>query len=284
MSHADRKYLRTGNCAKIAYSYFGISPYYSLASVKLKPPFKLSLARHFMQQRNTSQKNQMRWSWLRLKRTLSSLCCTCFVFIVSSAAISEASTTDEQQTPASIPTLLVLGDSLSASYGFDPTLGWVTLLEAWLQDQSIPVSVVNISISGETTSGGLQRLPAALARGHPELVVIALGGNDGLRGTSLTVIGNNLESMIKLSQEHGANTLLAGMRIPPNYGPRYTQGFFEIYARLSSQYGSALVPFLLDGIATEPKLMQSDGLHPTSDAQTLILDNVKPALGALLPL
>ncbi|MCH1487933.1 MAG: arylesterase, partial [Pseudomonadales bacterium] len=144
---------------------------------------------------------------------------------MSNTAIGEPSTSGEQQqAPASIPTLLVLGDSLSASYGFDPALGWVTLLEAWLLDQSIPVSVVNVSISGETTSGGLQRLPAALARWQPELVVIALGGNDGLRGTSLKVIGNNLESMIKLSQEHGAKTLLAGMRIPPNYGPRYTQG------------------------------------------------------------
>ena len=237
-----------------------------------------------MQQRRTFRQNQKRWSWLRLRRTLSSLCCTCLVLIASSSAISEPLPTGEQQqTPASPPTLLVLGDSLSASYGFDPALGWVTLLEAWLQDQSIPVSVVNISISGETTSGGLQRLPAALSRWQPELVVIALGGNDGLRGTSLTIIGNNLESLIKLSQEHGAKTLLAGMRIPPNYGPRYTQAFFEIYARLSSQYNTALVPFLLDGIATEPKLMQSDGLHPSSDAQALILDNVKPALRALLP-
>ena len=122
------------------------------------------------------------------------------------------------------------------------------------------------------------------SRWQPELVVIALGGNDGLRGTSLKVTGNNLESMIKLSQEHGAKTLLAGMRIPPNYGPRYTQGFFEIYARLSSQYDTALVPFLLDGIATEAKLMQSDGLHPSSEAQALILNNIKPALRALLPL
>ncbi len=238
-----------------------------------------------MQQRRPTQKNQNRQSWLRLGRSLSSLCCSCLLYIVSNTATGEPSTTGEQQqAPASTPTLLVLGDSLSASYGFDPALGWVTLLETWLQDQSIPVSVVNISISGETTSGGLARLPGALARWQPELVIIALGGNDGLRGTSLNIIGNNLESMIKLSQEHGANTLLAGMRIPPNYGPRYTQGFFEIYARLSSQYDSELVPFLLDGIATEPKLMQSDGLHPTSDAQALILDNVKPALGALLPL
>lgn len=238
-----------------------------------------------MQQRRPDQKNRNRPSWSRLGRSLSSLCCSCLLLIVSNTAIGEPSTSGEQQqAPASIPTLLVLGDSLSASYGFDPALGWVTLLEAWLLDQSIPVSVVNVSISGETTSGGLQRLPAALARWQPELVVIALGGNDGLRGTSLKVISNNLESMIKLSQEHGSKTLLAGMRIPPNYGPRYTQGFFEIYARLSSQYDSALVPFLLDGIATEAKLMQSDGLHPSSEAQALILNNIKPALKALLPL
>ena len=217
MSHADRKYLRTGNCAKIAYSYFGISPYYSLASVKLKPPFKLSLARHFMQQRNTSQKNQMRWSWLRLKRTLSSLCCTCFVFIVSSAAISEASTTDEQQTPASIPTLLVLGDSLSASYGFDPTLGWVTLLEAWLQDQSIPVSVVNISISGETTSGGQQNEPNRIMK---RIMIVRSGPNP-----NRTIADPELKELIRVRSGPNPNRTITD---PDRSGTRRSSDFRQI--------------------------------------------------------
>ena len=203
------------------------------------------------------------------------MCCSCLLLIVSNTAIGEPSTSGEQQqAPASIPTLLVLGDSLSASYGFDPALGWVTLLEAWLLDQSIPVSVVNVSISGETTSGGLQRLPAALARWQPELVVIALGGNDGLRGTSLKVISNNLESMIKLSQEHGSKTLLAGMRIPPNYGPKYSGQFVELYSRLEESYDLQLVPFFLHDVILDRRMMQADGLHPNALAQPKMLENV----------
>lgn len=178
-------------------------------------------------------------------------------------------------------TVLVLGDSLSAGYGIDPDRGWVHLLARTLADTDY--RVVNASISGETTRGGLDRLPALLARHHPAVVIIELGANDGLRGYPLTTIRANLEQLVTLSQNDGSRVLLVGVYIPPNYGHRYTQRFHALFGEVATDRETALVPFLLDGIATQPALMQGDGLHPKAAAQPRILQNVlshlKPLLG-----
>ena len=199
---------------------------------------------------------------------------------ISSPAIS--STTISTKKVASTPVVLVLGDSLSVSYGIDPGLGWVSLLDNWLGQREQGYRAVNISISGETTNGGLQRLPAALRRWDPAVVIIALGGNDGLRATPLQLVEKNLNQIIALCRAHGARMVLAGMRIPPNYGPRYADAFFALYANLAKQHALALVPFLLEGIAGEPELMQDDGLHPRVSAQARIVENIKPVLSAVL--
>jgi acyl-CoA thioesterase I len=183
---------------------------------------------------------------------------------------------------AETPTILVLGDSLSAAYGIPAEQGWVDLLQRRLVENGFPHRVVNASISGDTTSGGLSRLPAALAREHPALVVLELGANDGLRGQSLDAMADNLARMIELSQQAGARVALAEMRIPPNYGPAYTQKFQSIFGELAAHYDIALIPFLLDGVAGDRALIQDDGLHPSAEAQPQILDNVWPALETLL--
>ena len=179
-------------------------------------------------------------------------------------------------------TLLVLGDSLSAAYGVAMESGWVALLDRHFTDAELPVKVVNASISGETTQGGLARLPNLLAQHKPELVVIELGANDGLRGFPLHLIRANLGQLISLSKESGAQVLLLGMRIPPNYGAKYTSLFYETYQQLAQQEKTGLVPFLLDGVAAEDTMMQDDGLHPNSKAQPILLQNVLPALLPLL--
>lgn len=175
---------------------------------------------------------------------------------------------------AGTPTILVLGDSLSAAYGIPAEQGWVDLLQRRLVENGLPHRVVNASISGDTTSGGLSRLPAALARERPALVVLELGANDGLRGQSLDVMADNLARMIELSQQAGARVALAEMRIPPNYGPAYTQKFQSIFGELAARYDVTLIPFLLDGVAGDRTLIQDDGLHPSAEAQPRILDNV----------
>jgi acyl-CoA thioesterase-1 len=183
---------------------------------------------------------------------------------------------------ASDPTILVLGDSLSASHGFAASQGWVNLLERRLQEQGFPHQVVNASISGDTSQGGLARLPAALERHRPDIVILELGGNDGLRGVSLNTLEKNLAAIIELSQRNGAQVLLAEMRIPPNYGPRYTQKFQSVYQNLANEYDITLIPFLLEGVADSKKLMQNDGIHPRAEAQPQILDNVWSALLPIL--
>lgn len=180
------------------------------------------------------------------------------------------------------PKILVLGDSLSTGYGFAASRSWVSLLAQRLQTQGYPHRVVNASISGDTSRGGLSRLPAALERHQPAIVILELGGNDGLRGLSLNTLEDNLAAMIELSQQAGAQVVLAEMRVPPNYGPRYTQKFQEIYGKLADRYEVAFIPFLLDGVADKRELMQSDGIHPRAEAQRRILDNVWPTLTPLL--
>jgi acyl-CoA thioesterase-1 len=180
------------------------------------------------------------------------------------------------------PTILVVGDSLSAAYGIDPRQGWVALLQKHLDEDRYPHRVINASISGDTTLGGRERLEAALERHHPEVVVLELGGNDGLRAIALEEIRDNLADLIRLSQRNGARILLVGIQLPPNYGKRYTEGFHALYRELADEFGVALVPFLLEGVATQPGMMQTDGIHPTAAAQPRLAANVWPHLEPLL--
>jgi acyl-CoA thioesterase-1 len=179
-------------------------------------------------------------------------------------------------------TVLVLGDSLSAEYGLARGSGWVALLEKKLQAEKIDARIVNASISGETTSGGRARLPALLDQHKPDVVVIELGGNDALRGLALNSTEDNLAAMITASQKVKARVLLIGMQIPPNYGRDYAQKFAAIYARLAKEKKTDLVPFLLEVVAEQPQLFQGDRIHPTAEAQPLILNNVWPHLKPML--
>jgi acyl-CoA thioesterase-1 len=180
------------------------------------------------------------------------------------------------------PVILVMGDSLSADFGMAASQGWVSLLGQRLREHELDYSIVNASISGDTSHGGLSRLPAALQTHRPQIVIIELGANDGLRGLSLNSLRDNLRRMIELSQQSGARVMLIGMRLPPNYGPAYTQEFQSIYRVLAEEYDTALLPFLLQGIATERTLMQDDNLHPSAAAQPRVLDNIWPRLKPLL--
>lgn len=179
-------------------------------------------------------------------------------------------------------TLMVFGDSLSANYGIEESQGWVTLLQNRLREAALPVEVINGSVSGETTTGGMARLPAMLDTYQPDLIILELGGNDGLRGLPAPLIRQNLAEMIDMAVARGARVVLTGIQIPPNYGPRYTEPFFAQYAELADEKGLALVPFLIDGIPQQPELMQDDGIHPTAEAQGMILENVWQVLEPLL--
>lgn len=183
---------------------------------------------------------------------------------------------------AEAPVILVFGDSLSAAYGIPADQGWVSLLQRRLQENGYPHRVVNASISGDATSSGLSRLPVALEQHRPALVILELGANDGLRGQPPMVMTHNLARMIELAQQSGARVLLAEMRIPPNYGPLYAQKFQAAFGELAQQYAIPLIPFLLEGVAGNPALIQDDGLHPRAEAQARILENVWPTLEAAL--
>lgn len=180
------------------------------------------------------------------------------------------------------PVLLVFGDSLSAGYRMNEEEGWVALLAARLAGEGVNVRVVNASVSGETTDGGLARLPAALDTHKPAIVILELGGNDGLRGLPVANIKQNLMQMAALSQAAGARVILAGIQIPPNYGPRYTGPFTSQYQEIAEDMKLPLIPFLIDGIPQQPELMQDDGIHPRAEAQGLVLENVWPVLAPVL--
>jgi len=178
--------------------------------------------------------------------------------------------------------VLVLGDSLSAAHNIPVESGWVNLLYGRLAKTEPPWRVVNASISGETSLSGRHHLPALLAKEHPAVVVIELGANDGLRGLPLDALRDNLAAMIDMAHRAGARVLLLGIELPVNYGPQYREGLRAVYAGLAAQKHVALVPFLLDGVALDPSLMQDDGLHPTAAGEPRVLDNVWPALAPLL--
>ena len=180
------------------------------------------------------------------------------------------------------PTILVLGDSISAAYGMSLEQGWVSLLQSRLADTHPDYTVVNASISGETTAGGLRRLPQLLADHEPGIVIIELGGNDGLRGYPISSFRSNLQTMAEMASAANAQVLLLAMEIPPNYGTRYTSSFRQSYETVAEATGSVLGPFMLQDVATHTALMQADGIHPTVEAQPILLDTVFPALADLL--
>jgi acyl-CoA thioesterase-1 len=183
---------------------------------------------------------------------------------------------------AANPKILIYGDSLSAAYGIPQQQGWATLLKNKLKQENLRFDVVNASISGETTSGGLSRLARILEQTKPQTIIIELGANDGLRGLPVKNMHDNLDAMIQLSKKSGAKVLLIGMRIPPNYGPKYTEEFSRTYVKLAKQHKIQLIPFMLENVAAKPDLIQQDGLHPNALGQPLILNNIWPELQRLL--
>lgn len=176
------------------------------------------------------------------------------------------------------PAILVVGDSLSAGYGIDADKGWVALLQKKIDDAGLSHRVVNASVSGDTTAGGLARLEKALPKHRPSVVVIELGGNDGLRGLPLRIVERNLNDMVTVSRAHGAAVALLGIRIPTNYGKRYAEAFHALYAKTADRHALPLVDFFLEGVALEADLMQSDGIHPNAAAQPVLLENAWPAI------
>ncbi|MBD3667925.1 MAG: arylesterase [Kangiella sp.] len=194
-------------------------------------------------------------------------------------AVFNLSTTAKAQEN---PTILVLGDSLSAGYNIDVEQGWVELLNQKLQQEGYPHTVINGSISGDTTTQGLLRLPTLLEQHDPEIVIIELGGNDALRGTPPNAIKRNLSKLIDTSKRSGAEVLLLGIQIPPNYGQRYAQAFFDNYAQLANEKKVKLVPFFLENVGGNDELMQDDGIHPNVKAQPILLENVYTNLKNLL--
>lgn len=201
------------------------------------------------------------------KRLMFSLCL--LLFVASNVYASER-------------TILIYGDSLSAAYGIPSQQGWAHLLSERVQLEKLAYQVVNASISGETTDGGLTRMTSSLNQAKPEIVILELGANDGLRGLPVKNMVANLDAMIRLCKKSGAKVLLVGMKIPPNYGPKYTEEFSQAYAKLAKQHKIALVPFMLENIAAKPELIQQDGLHPNVTAQPMVLENIWPQLSKLL--
>ena len=198
-------------------------------------------------------------------------------FIGLAASLSVHATAVERQ-----PVVLVVGDSLSAGYGVAVDSTWVALLQKRLDEQGYGYRVVNASISGDTTGGARARLPRALELHDPAIVVLELGGNDGLRGLPLRQVRENFQFLIERAQAAGAKVVLVGMRMPPNYGAAYADGFHALYGELAKRYETPLLGFFLDGVALDDKLMQADGIHPTAAAQPRLLDNLWPVLSQVL--
>ena len=218
------------------------------------------------------------------RRDFNALLCSA---AAAGSLLARGATAQTRATPAKSPAaILVVGDSLAAEYGLRRGSGWVALLQQRLEREQLPARMVNAGISGDTTSGGRSRLPALLRQHQPAVVVIELGGNDALRGLPLESTRENLATMARLSREAGAQVLLVGMEMPPNYGATYTQRFRELFAEVAKAEKTALVPFLLKGVADRPDALdffQSDRIHPNESAQAIMADNVWPELRKLLP-
>ena len=204
-----------------------------------------------------------------------------FAFLLALAALACVATPSIAAT-ARAPVILVVGDSISAGYGLATGQVWVSLLEAKLRDERHPHRVVNASISGDTTAGGRARLPALLKQHRPALVVIELGGNDALRGQPLDATKSNLDAMTAAAQASGAKVLIIGMKLPPNYGPRYVKAFDSLFEDVANARKAAFVPYLFDGFGEDLALFQSDRIHPTAEAQAKMLATVWPVLKPLL--
>lgn len=196
--------------------------------------------------------------------------------------LASSSVFGSSETRVNKPAILILGDSISAAYNMQQAESWPALLSARLEQDGYSYRVFNSSITGDTTEGGLARLSRLLKSQQPAVVIVELGGNDGLRGLSLDVTRNNLEQMISQSQQAGAKVILAGIQLPPNYGQSYTERFAGMYTELAEKHEVSLIPFILDGIALDPDLMQDDGIHPNVEAQPLLLEHVWTALRPVL--
>jgi len=206
----------------------------------------------------------------------------CLLRLLSVSLLGFSFVASISHTNAASPSILVYGDSLSAAYGLKKSQGWVALLQNKLAADRYQYSVINASISGETTSGGLSRLTNTLAKTKPHIIIVALGANDGLRGLPIKEMTANLNAIITQSKKMNAKVLLIGMKIPPNYGAQYTNAFSQAYQQLSQQHQVSLVPFMLNNIAAKPALIQEDGLHPNALSQPILLDNIWPTLQPLL--
>ena len=202
----------------------------------------------------------------------------CLYLLLLIAASANARVVADSANAQAAQTILVLGDSLSAAYGIPREHGWVSLLQQKLPNGN----VINAGISGDTTDGGLARLPNLLQKHKPTIVVIELGANDGLRGFQIQRIRDNLRQLVQLSLRANSKVLLVGMKIPPNYGLRYTSDFYESYTALAKEFKLPLVPFMLEGVAGNPELIQDDGLHPRADGQQKILANIWKYLQPML--
>ena len=215
---------------------------------------------------------------------LGSVVAVALCAFAASASASSSTAQSSRSTGKSDarPIILVVGDSLSAEYGLARGSGWVQLLANRLRQSGSNYTVVNASVSGDTTSGGRTRLPALLKQHRPAIVIIELGGNDGLRGLPVARMEDNLSAMTRASQAAGARVMLAGMRIPPNYGREYTDRFYAAFASVAKQYNTALVPFLLEGFSDSTDFFQADRIHPSAQAQGRILETVWPVLQPLL--
>lgn len=203
-------------------------------------------------------------------------------FLIGAAVLCGLPASYAQEAAQANRNILVVGDSLSAEYGLRRGSGWVSIIADKLKTEKYGVGIANASISGDTTSGGLSRFPAALSRHQPGIVIIELGSNDALRGLSLQMTQDNLSTMVSLAQKAGAKVLLVGMQIPPNYGRNYTEKFRQLFIDVAAQRNTALVPFLLERMADKRELFQADGIHPNEDAQPILARNVWVQLKTLL--
>ena len=207
---------------------------------------------------------------------------TLSILLLSTSSNIVYSSTDTAISPAESTTIMVYGDSLSAGYGLPQKTGWVSMLEMQLKTQQSVYQIINASISGETTLGGLNRIEQALKRHRPNIIIVELGANDGLRGLPIKSIHDNLEAIVKVCKQNKASILLVGMRLPPNYGATYTKRFSAIYQQIAKRHELRLVPFMLAGFGDKPEYFQEDNMHPNRNAQEKILNNVWKVLHEMI--